>query len=90
MACLNPYPDSPAGYREYAILPEDEEPVRLYAAHGDWLHELAEHFSLVWAISWGDDANIHLCPRFGLPELPVILFPQASFDASAKVRAVDS
>lgn len=64
--------------------------VRLSALHGDWLRELAEHFRLVWATSWGDDANIHLCPRFGLPELPVILFPPAPFDASAKVPAIDS
>ncbi len=87
---LNPSPGSPAGYREYAIFPEDEEPVRLCAVHGDWLRELAEHFRLVWATSWGDAANIHPCPRFGLPELPVILFPPAPFDASAKLPAIDS
>jgi hypothetical protein len=44
---LNPYPDCPAGYSEFAIFPEDEEPVRLCAIHGDWLRELGEHFTLI-------------------------------------------
>jgi hypothetical protein len=87
---LNPYPACPAGYSEYAIFPEDDEPVRLCAIHGDWLRELAERFMLVWATSWGDDANLHLCPYFGLPELPAIAFPPAPFDARLKVPAIDS
>jgi hypothetical protein len=46
---LNPYPSCPEGYAEYALFPGDEEPVRLSAIHGAWLHELAERFALVWA-----------------------------------------
>jgi hypothetical protein len=87
---LNPNSDCPAGFAEFAIYPEDEEPVRLCAIHGDWLRELSEHFILAWATSWGEDANVHLCPHFGLPELPAIPCPPAPFDASAKVPAIDS
>ena len=87
---LNPYPDTPAGYSEHAIFSEDEEPVRLCALHGEWLRELAERFTLAWGSSWGEGANLHLCPYFGLPALPVVPFPPAPFDASAKVPAMDS
>ena len=86
---LNPYPDCPPGYVEHAIFPDDDEPVRLCAGHGDWLRELAEQFALVWATSWGGNANLHLSPRFGLPVLPTITFPQAPFDPPAKVPAID-
>jgi HAD domain in Swiss Army Knife RNA repair proteins len=87
---LNPYPGSPAGYGEYVIFSEDEEPVRLCPLHGDWLRELAGHFNLVWATSWGEAANLHLCPFFGLSEFPGFPFPPTPFEASAKVPAIDS
>jgi len=87
---LNPYPGTPAGYDEYAIFPEDAEPVRLCAIHGDWLRELAERFTVAWATGWGEDANLHLCPYFGLPDLPAVTLPPAPFDASVKVPAIDS
>jgi hypothetical protein len=52
-----------------------EGPVRLCAAHGDWLHELAARFQIVWATGWGVEANRVLAPRrLLLPELPVISF----------------
>ena len=87
---LNPYPDCPTGYQEYAIFTEDDEPVRLCARHGGWLRELAEQFTLVWATSWGDLANLHLCSHFGLPDFPAIAFPPAPFEARLKVPAIDS
>jgi hypothetical protein len=45
---LNPFASSvcPPGYQEFELFPE-EEPVRLCAAHGDWLHELAARFQIV-------------------------------------------
>jgi hypothetical protein len=87
---LNPYPECPDGYSEYAFFPEDDEPVRLAAIHGEWLRELMEHFMLAWATGWGEDANRHLCRHFNLPELPVIVFPPVPFEASAKVPAIDA
>jgi hypothetical protein len=46
---------------------------------------------MAWATAWGEDANRILCPHFGLPELPVILFPTAApFEATAKVPAIDT
>ena len=87
---LNPYPDCPDGFAEYAFFPEDDEPVRLAALHGDWLRELGAHFAMVWASSWEGDANVYLCPHFGLPELPFVVFPPVPFEPSAKVSAIDA
>jgi len=87
---LNPYPACPPGFAEYALFPDDDEPVRLAVVHGEWLHELARRFRLVWATAWGSEANRLLCPVYQLPELPVIAFPKAPFDPAAKVPAVDA
>ncbi|WP_280397358.1 HAD domain-containing protein [Nocardia carnea] len=35
-------------------------------------------FSLVWATTWEDDANTELAPRLGLPELPVVHWPDST------------
>jgi hypothetical protein len=65
-------PDHPAeGFTTHRIL--DFE-VHLSARHGDWLRELAEPYELCWATTWEQDANIHLAPLLGLPELPVVRF----------------
>jgi hypothetical protein len=85
---LNPYPECPDGYVEYDFFPEDDKPVRLAAIHREWLHLLAGIFTMVWATGWGEDANRHLCPHFGLPELSVITFPPVPFEPAAKVPAI--
>jgi hypothetical protein len=87
---LNPYPNTPEGFIEYAFFPEDDEPVRLATIHGEWLHELSTRFQVVWATSWGADANRLLCPHFDLPQLPVIAFPSVPFEPSAKVPAIEA
>jgi len=87
---LNPYPDCPEGFAEYVFFPEDDEPVRLCTRHGEWLSELADHFSLAWASSWEDEANVHLCPHFGLPTMPFVTLPPTPFHPSAKVPAIDA
>ena len=87
---LNPYPDCPPGFAEYVFFEDDDEPVRLAAVHGEWLHELALHFRLVWATAWGSEANRLLCPMFRLPELPVIAFPEVPFDPASKLPAIDA
>jgi hypothetical protein len=33
---------------------------------------------LVWATTWGEEANIELAPRLGLPQLPVVNWPEPS------------
>jgi hypothetical protein len=64
--------------------------VRLAAIHGEWLRELAGHFTMVWATGWGEEANQRLCPHFGLPELPFVVFPALPFEPLAKVPAIDA
>ena len=85
---LNPFPDTPPGYEEYAFFPEDDEPVRLHARHRPWLHELAQRFELAWATGWGNDANRILSPHFGLPALPCIPVPPIPFEPEEKVPGV--
>ena len=85
---LNPFPGCPSGFREYDFFAEDDEPVRLAEIHREWLHELAESFTIVWATGWGQDANRLLCPHFDLPALPVVAFPPVPFHPAAKVQSI--
>jgi len=86
---LNPYaaPACPPGYTEHELFP-GEEPVRICAAHGHWLGELATRFQLVWATAWGAEANRLLAPLLQLPGLPVIGFPPPPFHPGDKLRFV--
>ncbi|HEY3944872.1 MAG TPA: HAD domain-containing protein [Solirubrobacteraceae bacterium] len=86
---LNPFAarSCPPGYTEHNLFP-GEEPVRLCAAHGPWIKELAPRFELVWATAWGLDANRLLGPVLGLPDLPAIEFPPVPFDPREKLPAV--
>lgn len=45
--------------------------------HGRWLLDLAAaaDAELAWCTSWGDEANLEIGPRVGLPVLPVVLYP---------------
>lgn len=86
---LNPFPDTPEGFEEHAFFPEEDEPVRLLRAHGDWLVELAEVYEIAWATGWGDNANRFLAPHFGLPAYPVVVVPSVRFDPVEKVPAID-
>jgi hypothetical protein len=87
---LNPFPGTPDGYTEYAFFPDDDEPVRLSAAHADWLRELMADFELVWASAWGEAANEHICSAFGLPAFRVVALPETPFEPREKVPAVDA
>jgi HAD domain in Swiss Army Knife RNA repair proteins len=86
---LNPFaaPACPPGYTEHDLFP-GEEPVRLCAAHGPWLQELATRFQIVWATAWGADANQLLAPLLQLPDLPVIRFPPVPFHPRDKLPAI--
>jgi hypothetical protein len=86
---LNPYgaPGPPPGFVEHELF-AGEEPVRVWAGHGDWLRELGSRFSLVWATAWGEEANRRLAPLLGLDPLPVIPFPPLPFPPEGKLPAV--
>lgn len=57
---------------------DDPNPLlaRLDPAHGPRLAAL--RCDLVWATTWMADANDALSPRLGLPELPVVDWPEPS------------
>jgi hypothetical protein len=50
---------------------------RLDPRHGGWLTALP--CDLVWATTWGADANEVIAPLLGLPELPVVDWPDEDF-----------
>ncbi|MFB7664323.1 HAD domain-containing protein [Kitasatospora sp. NPDC056138] len=69
---LNPArPHPEAGFDTHTLLGYR---VLLSPRHGDWLRELSEHYRLCWATTWEDQANLHISPLLGLPELPVVHF----------------
>ncbi|MYT26147.1 hypothetical protein GTW69_38755 [Streptomyces sp. SID7760] len=69
--------DLPDGYPTYGARPEANPLVaRLDPALGTRL--LALPCELVWATTWMADANAWVAPRIGLPELPVVAWPDPS------------
>ncbi|WP_116247018.1 hypothetical protein [Nocardiopsis sp. FIRDI 009] len=72
---LNPYAGSHrAAYRHgYRRWRANGFQVLLNHGHGAALAALP--YDLVWATTWGHDANVHIAPRIGLPGLPVCEFP---------------
>jgi hypothetical protein len=48
---------------------------RIDPAHGPRLASLS--CDIVWATTWMADANRHVCPLLGLPELPVVSWPES-------------
>ncbi|MGW4083962.1 hypothetical protein ACWEGS_13095 [Streptomyces sp. NPDC004822] len=54
--------------------------VWLHPGHGSRLRELAERYELVWATTWGAEANTFIGPVLGLPELPVVEWPGTDGD----------
>ncbi|MEV5315854.1 hypothetical protein [Streptomyces sp. NPDC052610] len=79
----------PEGYATHRMKPEGwiaqhpgrppaaVKPLRVWlnAAHGPRLLELGERYELVWATTWGAEANTFISPVLGLPELPVVAWP---------------
>jgi hypothetical protein len=70
----------PFGGTGYAVGDAEGHPLlaRLDPAHGPRL--LALPCDLVWATTWGDEANEVIAPRIGLPRLPVADWPEPSED----------
>ncbi|MDX6744758.1 HAD domain-containing protein [Actinocorallia sp. A-T 12471] len=79
-------------YRTYPpATPEDAHPLlgRIDPAHGPRLRALP--CELVWATTWGQDANTTVAPRLGLPPLPVAAWPDDPDENTAlhwKTRAL--
>ncbi|MEV0425614.1 HAD domain-containing protein [Micromonospora sp. NPDC050495] len=55
---------------------------RLNPMHGDRLGTLG--CELVWATTWMADANEEVAPRIGLPELPVVDWPEGDEEPSTR------
>lgn len=54
--------------------------------HGERLNALRDRFSLVWATTWGTEANQLLSPLLGLPtDLPVIEWPEHALERHPRV-----
>ncbi|WP_329899838.1 MULTISPECIES: hypothetical protein [unclassified Streptomyces] len=82
----------PAGYSTHRMKPQgwlDQHPgepaayvkplrVWLNEEHGRRLRELGRLYDLVWATTWGAEANTYIGPVLGLPELPVVEWPGAA------------
>lgn len=69
------------GYEFYELTPEGDQTYRvaLNPDHGTRLRDLASIYELVWATTWGEDANRLIAPILGIPDnLPVIDLPQPS------------
>ncbi|MEV6103385.1 HAD domain-containing protein [Streptomyces sp. NPDC051940] len=81
---LNPYAAQPerrpAGYTTHRFTAPlghgGARPLRVWLspAHGPRL--LGLPYELVWATTWMHGANTHIAPVLGLPELPVIEWPE--------------
>lgn len=79
---LIPFGRTPPEYATYdmtGVPPEQaDHPFlpRLDPGHGPRLSALT--CELVWATAWTDEANVYLAPRLGLPQLPVVAWPEAT------------
>ena len=81
---LNPWMANPSrrpeGYSTHRMRPTGwersyQKPLRVWLNHDHGPALLALPFSLVWATTWTHEANQWIGPHLGLPELPVITWP---------------
>ena len=88
---LNPYAGGcPDGFVEHRLFPQDD-PVRVCAAHGAWLHELATVYDLEWGSSWSAEDRAVLGTVLDLPVFAgAVSLPSGRFDPALKVPAVDA
>jgi hypothetical protein len=66
----------PDGHPTYRVGHPNPLLARINPAHGTRLAALA--CDLVWATTWMADANECVAPLLGLPQLPVVAFPEPS------------
>ncbi|SEK25672.1 hypothetical protein SAMN05414137_101269 [Streptacidiphilus jiangxiensis] len=66
----------PSGHRHRTFLPapppDADNPLLARADPAQGARLLALGCELVWATTWGEEANVSLAPRLGLPPLPVL------------------
>ncbi|MDX6258561.1 MAG: hypothetical protein QOH84_249 [Kribbellaceae bacterium] len=74
---LIPFGATSQPYPTYEPSGDDSNPLlrRIDPAHGPRLAALG--CELVWATTWMNDANDSISPRLGLPELQVVIWPEA-------------
>ncbi|MFM9368037.1 HAD domain-containing protein [Streptomyces sp. Da 82-17] len=77
---------APEGYPAYGGGDTGGNPLlaRLDPALGPRLAGLG--CALVWATTWGEDANAELAPRLGLPRLPVLPYPEENEEGEGSVE----
>jgi hypothetical protein len=82
---LNPFEAKPtrrpAGYRTHRMRPEgwdspDIKPLRVWLNPDHGAKILALPGEAVWATTWEEQANRWIAPEIGLPELPVVRWPE--------------
>jgi hypothetical protein len=82
---LNPYAAKPSrrpeGYETHRMRPSGfdqpwQKPLRVWLnpAHGSYL--IALPYELMWATTWGAEANEWIAPHISLPELPAVDWPE--------------
>ncbi|WP_406865004.1 HAD domain-containing protein [Streptomyces sp. HUAS MG47] len=87
---LIPFGGEPGAYPTYAPDPARTDPranpllARLDPAHGRRLAALP--CELVWATTWMEEANESVAPRLGLPDLPVMPWPEEAEGADLDDR----
>ena len=88
---LNPYgPTCPNGYMEHYLFPEDAEPVRVCQRHAQWLHQLAQHYGLMWGSAWSEEDRALLGGVLDLPPFQgAVALPRRPFDPAEKVPAIE-
>ncbi|MFG2210345.1 HAD domain-containing protein [Streptomyces sp. NPDC048638] len=81
---LIPFGSSPGRLQSPAagpeVPPDQRNPLLGRLDHAVGPRLLALGCDLVWASTWGEEANESVAPRIGLPRLPVVGWPEASAD----------
>ncbi|MFE3545503.1 HAD domain-containing protein [Nocardia sp. NPDC059177] len=80
---LLPFGDGP-GREPRRVVESDSHFSRLSVEVGGRLAELP--CQLVWATTWEDAANAEIAPRLGLPQLPVVRWPEPSAEDEREDR----
>ncbi|TWD73357.1 hypothetical protein FB561_7246 [Kribbella amoyensis] len=74
----------PPGYEAHHLREGDKTwDVLMNPGHGELITALAEVYDPIWATGWEHGANRLLAPRIGLPEFPVITWPEGAIGAGS-------
>ena len=56
--------------------------------HSQWLQRLMDSYELVWATTWGEQANVSVGPALGLPNLEVMDIKKNRTAATQKLASI--